>query len=169
MNPTKISRVAWREFASTVLTKGFIIGALLTPVLIIVMISLVAVLAATKSEPDIRGEVAIIDPTGAVAPRLAERLSPEALAEAARERAERIAEAFKDVSGGASGIAGGLGPSADSFPTLSVAELPVDSDEEAEKQRVREEAAIEDGRLALVIVDGAALEPQPRTEDGSEK
>ncbi|MEL6497655.1 MAG: ABC transporter permease [Planctomycetota bacterium] len=166
MNPTKISRVAWREFASTVLTKGFIIGALLTPVLIIVMISLVAVLAATKSEPNIRGEVAIIDPTGAVAPRLAERLSPEALAEAARERAERIAEALKDVSGGASGIAGGLGPSADSFPTLSVAALPVGSDEEAEKQRVREEAAVEDGRLALVILDEAALSPQP---DGEER
>lgn len=165
MNPTKISRVAWREFASTVLTKGFIIGALLTPVLILAMISLVAVLAATKSEPDIRGEVAVIDPTGAVAPRLTERLAPEALAEAARERAERIAEAFKDVSGGASGIAGGLGPSADSFPTLTIEELPADADEEAEKQRVREEASIAEGRLALLIVDENALEPQPEGEE----
>ncbi|MEM7623535.1 MAG: hypothetical protein AAF235_10085, partial [Planctomycetota bacterium] len=165
MSPSKISRVAWREFASTVLTKGFIIGALLTPVLILAMISLVAFLAATKSEPDIRGEVAIIDPTGAIAPQLAERLSPEALAEAARERAERIAEALNDVSLGASGIAGGLGPSADSFPTLSVAELPMESDQDAEKQRVREEVSIEDGRLALVIIDEAALEPQPESED----
>ncbi len=160
MNPAKITRIAWREFASTALTKGFIIGALLTPVLILAMISLVAVLAATKSEPDIRGEVAIIDPTGAVAPRLTERLAPEALAEAARERAERIAEAFNDVSGGASGIAGGLGPRADSFPTLTVAELPADADEDAEKQRIREDVGIESGRLALLIVDPAALEPQ---------
>ena len=52
MNPTKISRVAWREFASSVLTKGFIIGALRTPVLIIVMISLVAVQAVINLTSD---------------------------------------------------------------------------------------------------------------------
>ena len=165
MSPNKISRVAWREFASTVLTKGFIIGALLTPVLILVMISLVTVLAATKSEPTITGEVAVIDPTGAVGPRLADDLSPEALAEAARERAERISETLKDVSGGASGLAGGLGPSGDRFPTLRVAELPTDADEEAEKQRVREEAAIEDGRLALLIIHPDALQAQAEGEE----
>lgn len=164
MNPRKITRVAWREFASTVLTKGFIIGALLTPVLILAMISLVAVLAATKSEPTITGEVAIIDPTGVVASRLSDQLAPEALAEAARERAERITAAFKDVSGGASGIAGGLGPSADSFPTLRVAALPTDADEDAEKQRVRDEAGVDDGRLALLVIHPDALEPRSQIE-----
>ncbi|MEO1584454.1 MAG: ABC transporter permease [Planctomycetota bacterium] len=165
MSPTKITRVAWREFASTVLTKGFIIGALLTPVLILAMISLVTVLAATKSEPTISGEIAVIDPTAAVAPRLADDLSPEALADAARARAERITEALKDVSGGASDLAGGLGPKADKFPTLRVAQLPADADQDAEKQRIREEAGVEDGRLALLIVHPDALDAQQDDTD----
>ncbi len=164
MNPGKIGRVAWREFASTVLTKGFIIGALLTPVLILVMIAIVTALTAFKSEPTISGEVAIVDPTGVIAERLTETLSPEALAEAARARAERIAETLKDVSPGASSFAGSIGPDAESFPTLRVATLPADTDQDAEKQRVREEANVEDGRLALLIVDEAALMPQPEGE-----
>ncbi|MGP1272960.1 MAG: ABC transporter permease [Phycisphaerales bacterium] len=157
----KIARVAWREFASTVLTKGFIIGALATPVLILVMIVLVALLAATKSEPTVTGEVAVIDPTGLVAPELATRLSPEALAQAARQRAERVAEVLEDVSGGAGGIAPTIGPNQSKFPTLRVVTLPADADIDAEKQALRDQAGVEDGRLALLVVDPQAMEPQP--------
>ena len=169
MGLAKVTRVAWREFASTVLTKGFIIGALLTPVMMLGLIALVVVLAATKSEPTVTGGVAVIDPTGVVAERLAEDLSPEALAAAARERAERVAETFKDVSGGAGGLIGGMAPSAEKFPTLTVERLSPDADVEAEKGVLRDQAAIADGRLALVVVHPEALSPQPeRAEEQDE-
>ena len=40
MNISKISRVAGREFASTAMTKGFIIGALVMPAVIAALMAL---------------------------------------------------------------------------------------------------------------------------------
>ena len=59
----KILHVALREFQSTVLTKGFIIGVLVTPVLISFMVIVMPMLM-NEEPPRIDGDVAVLDPTG---------------------------------------------------------------------------------------------------------
>ncbi|MEM1071689.1 MAG: ABC transporter permease [Planctomycetota bacterium] len=165
MGAPKILRVAWREFASTALTKAFIIGALLTPVLMFALIALIVVLTISKSAPTVTGKVAVIDPTGVVYERLTIDLSPEALAEKAKREAQQRRRNVGEISG-AAGLAGAIGPDADSFPTLTLERLESNADVEDEKERIRSEADVEGGRLALVVVSADAIgrfdrEPAP--------
>lgn len=76
----KILYVAGREFAATVLTRGFILGILLTPLLIGVVIYFTGKLSM-KAPPKIEGQVAIVDPTGKITPGFAAYLAPERFAE----------------------------------------------------------------------------------------
>ena len=61
----KILLVAQRELLSTLATKGFIFGLLLTPLIMGVMIVLLPILMRDEA-PEIQGELAVIDPTGEV-------------------------------------------------------------------------------------------------------
>jgi ABC-type Na+ efflux pump permease subunit len=72
-------QIAWREFASTVLTKGFIVGVLLTPVIMVVAIGGIALTRNLKG-PQLNGKLAVVDRTGVVAPGIVERFSPAAAA-----------------------------------------------------------------------------------------
>jgi ABC-type Na+ efflux pump permease subunit len=93
--------IARREFASTVFTKGFVIGVLMVPLFIVIAIAGV-LLAMREGGPKIEGSVAIIDhsPEQRVAKRLAERFSPEALKEEARKAGEEIKGAMRQVTPG---------------------------------------------------------------------
>ncbi|MBZ0171022.1 MAG: hypothetical protein K8E66_01445, partial [Phycisphaerales bacterium] len=86
MNPSKVMRIAGREFASTVLTKGFIIGALVVPAMIAVVMPLVILLVNMAKPPADIGELAVIDRSGEVAGLVAERLDPEKIVEARHEQ-----------------------------------------------------------------------------------
>ena len=55
MNPAKVIRIAGREFASTVLTKGFIIGALVVPAVIAVIMPVVIMLVESAKPPADKG------------------------------------------------------------------------------------------------------------------
>ena len=86
---TRIVHVARREFLSTVLTKGFIIGILLTPCLVAVTLVLMPALLS-EAAPPIVGEVLVSDPIGLVYPGVRDYLGPAALA---RKRAELLDDA----------------------------------------------------------------------------
>jgi hypothetical protein len=58
----KVGYVAAREFLGTVLTKGFIVGVLMTPVLLTIVFAVAPRLMAQRSTV-VRGQVAVIDPT----------------------------------------------------------------------------------------------------------
>jgi ABC-type Na+ efflux pump permease subunit len=75
----KTLQVASREILATVTTKGFIIGVLITPVIIIVSV-LIFSKAHLNTPPRVVGEVAILDPTSEVAEGAAKSLSPAAFA-----------------------------------------------------------------------------------------
>ena len=74
----RIAWVAWRDFVATVTTKGFIISVLLPPILIGAMIYILPKLNI-DAPPDIKGELAILDPTGEVAERVKKGLTREAI------------------------------------------------------------------------------------------
>ena len=71
----KLLHVALREFVATVLTKGFIFGILLTPLLIGIVVVLMPMLLNQKA-PKIDGELAIVDPTGEVVAEVTDYLQP---------------------------------------------------------------------------------------------
>lgn len=73
----RVLQIAWREFASTVLTKGFIIGVLLTPVIMVVAIGGIALTRNLKT-PQLNGKLAVVDRTGVVSGGIVERFSPAA-------------------------------------------------------------------------------------------
>ncbi len=74
----KVILVAGREYLGTVATKGFLLGVLLMPAMILVM-SLVAPRLMTNDPPRVEGEIALIDPTGVVTEGVRAYLDPDAM------------------------------------------------------------------------------------------
>jgi ABC-2 type transport system permease protein len=66
---SRVAAVAWREFKHTALTKAFLIGAVLVPVLMFGVIAVIPVLTAGSKKP-IAGTVAIVEADGRVASQL---------------------------------------------------------------------------------------------------
>jgi ABC-2 type transport system permease protein len=85
-NLEKIATIAWREFRHTALTKSFLFGAVILPVLMGAGFLVLPLLLAGQSEP-LAGTVAVVDPTGRFAPTfdalIMERQERDGSAEAA--------------------------------------------------------------------------------------
>lgn len=85
-NLEKIATIAWREFRHTALTKSFLFGAVILPVLMAAGFLVLPLLLAGQSEP-LAGTVAVVDPTGRFAPTfdalIMERQERDGSAEAA--------------------------------------------------------------------------------------
>ena len=71
MNPAKIALVAGREFMAAVTNKGFLIGVLIMPVMFAVLVVAMPRLMTASARQQVRGEVAVLDPTGRVTPAAA--------------------------------------------------------------------------------------------------
>jgi ABC-2 type transport system permease protein len=162
---SKVLLVAVREFKATVLTKGFIIGIVLPLIMAAFMLGLMPILKNLRP-PAVRGAVAVIDPTGEIAPLLQKELSPERLAERARKRQERQRDQAQKLASGMVGqekaeqamaAASGMSAQFDSVPSLRVEVLPPDADPAKEKEFLR--AKGDAGRLALIVISGNAVEP----------
>lgn len=160
----RMFHVAKREFTSTVMTKGFIIGVAILPLIMLVAIVLVPMFTTSKP-PSVSGTVAIVDRSGAVADGFIKRLSPDVLASryAADLRAAEEAAAQMTPPGTAPAVAGAAAQAmVGAFPDLKVEVLSRDADVEALKAPMREGTALDGGRLALVVVDETAVKaPEP--------
>ncbi len=154
----KIFHVAVREFLSTVLTKGFIIGVLVTPVLISFMVIVMPMLM-NEEPPRIEGEVAIIDPTGEVAQGLADFLKPEAIAERRLENQAKAQEVIEKIPG--AGNAAMAQPTLDALlgevPDLKITELSDGADLDIEKDRLVGGDPGPESRLALITIHPDAV------------
>lgn len=105
----RIGTVAWREFRHTALTKAFIIGAVVLPLVMFAVIPLIPMLTRSTPKP-LTGRVAVIDPQGGVAAAFETALlSKEAAAPHDREdpfggtvdvqvKVEHIAEAGRETA-----------------------------------------------------------------------
>lgn len=168
----RIFEVAKREFVSTVVTKGFIIGLLVPPVLILLMgYFLPKLIESAERAPRVVGEVAVIDPTGRVTDALSDWLAPEAIAERRGDLTDAVADAgasqgvpMLDAPGIQEQQRQALDLVLGKVPDLTVVGLPEGADVEAAKEPIREfrmEQAERGGRLALVLVDPDAIELDP--------
>ncbi|MCG6118764.1 MAG: ABC transporter permease [Aquimonas sp.] len=164
---SKILQIAWREFVATALTKGFIVGLVAVPLMMGAALLAIPLLTNFKTPP-VRGEVAVLDLSGAgIDARLAETLSPEAFAERRRRVQARMdaamPEAIRGLQAGPqaqAGIEAALGE----VPSLRIASLSPGVDLEAEKARLLADDTGDARRLALLVIAADAV----RSESGGE-
>ena len=65
---SKVMTIAWRDFKQTVFRKAFLIAVVVIPVFMIVLFGVWVLLLMTHREPPLVGALAIVDPSGGVAP-----------------------------------------------------------------------------------------------------
>ncbi|MFO0962727.1 MAG: ABC transporter permease [Phycisphaerales bacterium] len=152
----KTMAVAFREFRHTVLTKGFIFGALVLPVMLAMGFAAIGLLIDTKMAP-VSGSVAVVDPSGAVADFVQEELS----AESVQKKQARAKEKASSIVG--SGPMSSAAAAAAELPTvnLKVESIADTAQEEALRRRVQE-----DGLVGLAIIPPEVLLADPKDAKG---
>jgi ABC-type Na+ efflux pump permease subunit len=167
----KVLLIALREFLTTVATKGFIFGVLVTPVLIALVFVVLANVDFDKP-PKVDGEVAIADPTGEVLAEVRSYLDPEAVArrrgELGRVIAAEVAEATPEpLRGGVaeSATKQALAQALGQVPHLRIVDLAPDADLEQAKTLLREGSIEGGGRLAVVRIHPDAVRPAPGQDE----
>lgn len=164
----KIFWVAWREFSATVFTKGFLLGIVMTPIMIAIVGGAIALMKNQKG-PQIKGSVAVIDRTGILQDRITRKFTDAAGKAEAEEAAQAVQqqaeEAVKKMGvdpkkmGQSPAIQPGMLPTMNA--QLSLEFLPSDADAEKEKEplktaqilrAVKGSGDVTTSRIALVVV-----------------
>ncbi|KAA0215378.1 MAG: ABC transporter permease [Leptolyngbya sp. PLA3] len=167
----RVFHIALREFKSTALTKGFIIGGIVVPLVLLLVISLVMPKLMNEKVPVVKGTVAVIDQTGVLTPAIEQRFAPEAVEAWQKRRQGQVvaeaAQAARDTQGVEGAINAGrvVQGAAEIRADLSVEMLAPLTDEKnlaIAKQPLGEGTNLEDGgRMALVVIDADAIEAAP--------
>jgi ABC-2 type transport system permease protein len=161
----KVIHIAWREFSATVLTKGFLIGMLLPPIIMFGSI-LAQILLANNKPPPVKGTVALIDNSGAATETIKGLFTADSLDKEASDKAAEISKAATEATkaidpSGAS--AGSLIESSArnalvaTAPTLSLETKPTGTDVEALKKELLSGSATDGSRLAVVVIAQDAI------------
>ena len=142
MNIAKTLQVARREFAATVMTKGFLIGLLVMPLMIGVLILVMPFLLREQS-PKLEGTVAIHDPTGQVLDRARGHLAPQAFAQRRVEMQRRLDAVIPGavrglVTSGDGAMQAAMEQALGSVPNLTLETLDDASAVESAKNALRE-------------------------------
>src|SRR5262245_20872450 len=130
--------VASRDFWATVGSKGFIIGILLTPLLISAFVLLGPRIINSRS-PQVQGEVAVIDRSGSVLAELRDSLTPATIV------ARKASSDTKRASGPSA-------PGGVPIPVLSVVERSASAQVQREKAWLIQEKADLPRHLALIVI-----------------
>ena len=151
--------VAKREFTATVATRAFVIGLFFFPVLI----ALGVVIGPRLFNPrtvQVKGEIAVIDPTGLVLPELKDAYNPEKIRERREQAAkEALATMPKQVQQITSTAAvKNLGKNPEPIPDIRIQTRPPDTDIERAKSWLNTQTK-EMPRLALVVIHPDAVVP----------
>ncbi|MFB3853909.1 MAG: ABC transporter permease [Vicinamibacterales bacterium] len=165
----KLLLVARREFLATAATKAFIFAVLITPAIILLLIVMVPRMIA-QGPPDVRGEVAVLDPTGQVASGVRDFLRPDRIAARRQEVIERmnrsLPAALRSVAPKGRGAVPGdqmdraMTQALGAVPRLDVVSLEPGRDVESEKRRLAAPRGGQPGRpdlLALVVIHRDAV------------
>jgi ABC-type Na+ efflux pump permease subunit len=162
----KILAVAIREFLATVATKGFVLGVVMLPLIVLIVIFGIGLLLDEEA-PRVEGELAIVDPTGEVWEGVASYLEPEALAERRDDFEQRLDEAMAALpttQGSEQARRMALQNILGEVPHLEVVRLDASVDLEQAKQELHEGTVQDGGRLALVVVDDDAVVKDPEDD-----
>jgi len=163
----KILLVAQREFLATAGTRAFIFGVLVAPLLIGTLIAILPRMIH-NAPPKVVGDLAIIDPTGEIAPALTAYMAPDQIARRRDADFKRLQEAMPAAlrsSGGAS-VDAALSETLGDVPILTVVALNPGADVEAAKNPLKAVPGNEEAsatRLALIVISRNAVVPDAGT------
>lgn len=173
----KTLTIARREFLSTVMTTGFVIGVLIFPLIMVAVIAVVPKLLSDKP-PQVEGEVMVLDRSGwegsPDAPIIRESLeamySPEQLAmetEAFRQAVRRQqSEQFGEAGEAAADSI--VEQMIGDVPEITITPLADDAALEAARPRLFEGRKGEIGLLAIVVIDENAVRKIEATVPGAD-
>lgn len=160
---SKILQIAWREFAATVLTKGFLIGLLIMPAMMGAMVVLMPMLINVKA-PAIRGEIALLDRSGEVTERLIPQLDPKAFAERRRAFDEKLnaampsaARAFTGTASASAGIDQSIKQALGEVPEIRLGVIDAGASLDAAKARLLLDKNDRSALLAVLVVHADAV------------
>src|SRR5262245_49152213 len=85
---SRILVIAWRDFCQTVMRKVFLIAIVGIPLLVVGSVGVMVLILKGHKQPPLIGTVAVVDPSGAVAPAAAREFEPRNLA-AERQAAQK--------------------------------------------------------------------------------
>jgi ABC-2 type transport system permease protein len=154
----RIWTIAFREFRHTVITKGFIFGALVMPVVMFAAIAAIGLLIGMQMTPVV-GTLVVIDESGTVAGFAAEELTPEQVAKDMQEALKRN-----------SALKGWPGSDVTQQATASLPSIDVKVESVQDATRVDElRAKVQDGSLlGLAIVPPELLNANPKDAEGKD-
>ena len=144
----RIWMVATRDFLTTVSSKGFLIGLLIMPLLILVVVLLAPRILGSRG-PQIQGVVGIVDTTGTVFSELRTALDPATIGARRAESARRLATPGGQASGPA--------PRTGAIPVLTLEKRSDDADLQQEKRWLIQPEKELPRHLALIVVHPDAV------------
>ena len=106
---SRILTVAWREFSHTALTRSFLLGAVVIPLLMLGVVASLPLILVSQLQP-LKGQIAVVDGTGrfkAAMTSLDRDLDREAATKASIERMQEIGLPLDASMGGATAAAKG--------------------------------------------------------------
>ena len=160
----RIGYIAGREFLGTVMTRGFVIGVLVLPAMLAVAFTLGPRLLNQRQAP-VRGTVAVVDPTGRVAPALRASITPQAITARREEAARRVIASapgvVRDVAQSrAAASSAAIERIAGTVPNLELVDLPAGTSDAAalaSQKAWLTDPAPRDRHLALIVVHPDAI------------
>jgi ABC-2 type transport system permease protein len=159
----KIGHIAAREFVATAGTRGFIVGLLVAPALMAVF-ALAAPRLFNQRGFVVQGQVAIIDPTGVVAPALHDSVDPVRVAARREEETRRALAAapgaFRELAETGTAPTAAANTVMGQPPELTILTRDPGADLQREKAWLSEQPRNGPRHLALVVVHADAVVPQ---------
>jgi ABC-2 type transport system permease protein len=166
----KVAAVAWREFSSTVLTKAFVIGAFVVPLLFALAMPFIVKLMEEAKAPVLEGRVAVVDQSGAVLAGIEERFRVEGMSAIIAETSSQARAAIAaQLGAGAMDqlesqldnpmVAQAIEQSFGRPPVLTVEPEAADADLDALRARLKPaNEGADDALVALVVVAPNAVQ-----------
>ena len=153
----KILQVARREFVATVMTRAFLFGLLIVPLMMAAALWLLPKLINQKA-PAIEGEIAILDRSGALTDAVQQNLSPEGFASRRRDFGQKFGATVPGSVNNVmnsdlakSKIDEGLAQVLGEVPKLTVRVLSDATELEAAKESLRKSEGDKSNHLLAVI------------------
>jgi ABC-2 type transport system permease protein len=144
----RIGLVAARDYKTSITSRGFLIGLLVMPVLMVLLFVLIPRILNSRT-PQVAGDVAVIDSTGKVAAELAQALLPAQIA------ARRALEATNPPP--KAGAVVPATPAGPPIPVLTVTPLSADADVQSTKSWLIQPRDAHPQHLAIVVVQPDAV------------
>jgi ABC-2 type transport system permease protein len=153
LNVRRVGLVAARDYRAAITSRGFLIGLLFMPAMMLLVFLLIPRVMNSRS-PQVTGEVAVIDPTLKVTTELERTLTP---ADIALRRTLEATQTPSPAPGAATrAAAAAQGPP---IPQFSLVSLPIDTDVQEKKSWLIQSRDAIPRHLAIVVVQPDAVIP----------